>query len=192
MKSETDIPVSVKLRLGWDASSLTYLSCAEAAVKAGASLVTLHPRTRAQEFTGKAQWNHLQTLKQACPVPVIGSGDLFCAQDCLRMISTTGCDGVMIARGCLGNPFIFAEAEALLQGQPPQTRVGPEQRLSIAISHLRMLARSVGEDKACRDMRKHFVAYTRGLEGASIVRQSVVHAARIDEYEEIVESYLRD
>lgn len=192
MKAETDIPVSVKLRLGWDASTLTYLACAEAAVKAGASLVTLHPRTRAQGFTGKAQWNHLRTLKETCPVPVIGSGDLFSAQDCLRMIATTGCDGVMIARGCLGNPFIFAQAEALLQGHPAQTRVGPGERLSIAISHLRMLAHSVGEDKACRDMRKHFVAYTKGLEGGSIVRQSVVHAARIDEYEEIVESYLRE
>jgi nifR3 family TIM-barrel protein len=192
MKSETDIPVSVKLRLGWDASKLTYLSCAEAAVKAGASLVTLHPRTRAQGFSGTAQWNHLRALKEACPVPVIGSGDLFSAQDCRRMIATTGCDGVMIARGCLGNPFIFSQAEALLQGRPAEARIGPGERLSIAISHLRLLADSVGEDKACRDMRKHFVAYTKGLEGGSVVRQSVVHAARIDEYEEIVESYLRD
>jgi len=191
MKAETDVPVSVKLRLGWDASRLTYLSCAEAAVKAGASLVTLHPRTRAQGFTGTADWSHLRALKQACPVPVIGSGDLFSAEDCRRMITTTGCDGVMVARGCLGNPFIFAQAEALLQGRPAQTRVGPVERLSVALSHLRTLARSVGEDKACRDMRKHFVAYTKGLEGGSIVRQSVVHAARIDEYEEIVESYLR-
>ena len=191
MKSETDIPVSVKLRLGWDASKLTYLSCAEAAVKAGASLVTLHSRTRAQGFSGAAQWNHLRTLKEECPVPVIGSGDLFSAQDCRRMIATTGCDGVMIARGCLGNPFIFSQTEALLQGRPAEARVGPLERLSLALSHLRMLADSVGEDKACRDMRKHFVAYTKGLEGGSIVRQSVVHAACIDEYEEIVESYLR-
>ncbi len=191
MRAETDIPISVKLRLGWDASSLTYLSCAETAVRAGASLVTLHPRTRAQGFSGKSDWNHLRTLKQECPVPVIGSGDLFSAQDCLRMITSTGCDGVMIARGCLGNPFIFAQAEALFGGQPAPGRIGPEERLSIALSHLHMLARSVGEDKACRDMRKHFVAYTKGLEGGSIVRQSVVHAECIDEYEEIVESYLR-
>ena len=167
MKSETDIPVSVKLRLGWEASSLTYLACAEAAVKAGASLVTLHPRTRAQGFSGTAQWNHIRILKEACPVPVIGSGDLFSAQDCLKMISTTGCDGVMIARGCLGNPFIFAQAEALLKGQPAQMRIAPVERLSLAISHLRLLADSVGEDKACRDMRKHFVAYTKGLAGSS-------------------------
>ncbi len=191
MKGETDIPVSVKLRLGWDASRSTYLECAEAAVKAGAALVTLHPRTRAQGFSGTAQWSHLRTLKQTCPVPVIGSGDLFTAQDCARMITNTGCDGVMIARGCLGNPFIFAQAEALLLGRGAQPRVDPGERLSTAIGHLRALAQAVGEEKACRDMRKHFVAYTKGLEGASIVRQSVVHADRIDEYEEIVESYLR-
>ena len=124
-------------------------------------------------------------------MPVIGSGDLFTARDCLRMITTTGCDGVMIARGCLGNPFIFAQTEALLQGLTIEERVEPEERLSTAIQHLRMLAESVGEAKACRDMRKHFVAYTKGIEGGSVVRQSVVSAERIDEYEEIVESYLR-
>jgi tRNA-dihydrouridine synthase B len=192
MKGETDIPVSVKLRLGWEASSLTYLACAEAAVKAGASLVTLHPRTRAQGFSGKAQWSHLLTLKSECPVPVIGSGDLFSAQDCHRMMATTGCDGVMIARGCLGNPFIFSQAEDLLQGREAPAQIGAEERLSTAMSHLHLLANSVGEEKACRDMRKHFVAYTKGLAGASVVRQSVVNAGRIDEYEEIVESYLRD
>jgi tRNA-dihydrouridine synthase len=98
----------------------------------------------------------------------------------------------MIARGCLGNPFIFSHTLALLKGQPVQPSVGPVERLTIALSHLHMLARSVGEDKACRDMRKHFVAYTKGLEGGSIVRQSVVHAERIEEYEQIVESYLRE
>ena len=161
-------------------------------VKAGASLVTLHPRTSAQGFSGTAQWNHIRILKEACPVPVIGSGDLFTAQDCLRMITTTGCDGVMIARGCLGNPFIFAQAEALLKGQAAQLRIEADERLSTAIAHLKLLAESVGEDKACRDMRKHFVAYTKGLAGGSMVRQSVVYAERIDEYEEIVESYLRE
>ena len=192
MKAETDIPVSVKLRLGWDESSPTYLACAEAAVKAGASMVTLHPRTRAQGFRGTARWEHIRTLKASCPVPVIGSGDLFSAQDCARMLRTTGCDGVMIARGSLGNPFIFRQAEALLKGDDGGPRIAARMRLSTAIAHLRLLAGHVGEAKACRDMRKHFVAYTHGLEGGSMVRESVVHAARIDEYVEIVESYLRD
>jgi len=191
MKSETDAPVSVKLRLGWDSSTNTYLACADAAVKAGASLLTLHPRTRAQGFSVTAEWSHIGALNKACPVPVIVSGDLFTARDCLRMITTTGCDGVMVARGCLGNPFIFAQAEALLKGQAVEPHIEAEQKLATAMGHLKMLAESVGEAKACRDMRKHFVAYTKGMAGGAVVRQSVVCAERIDEYEEIVESYLR-
>jgi tRNA-dihydrouridine synthase B len=191
MKSETDIPVSVKLRLGWDSSSLTYLAAAEAAVKAGASLVTLHPRTKAQAFTGKAQWEHIRILKQACPVPVVGSGDLFTAEDCVRMLSQTGCDAVMIGRGCLGNPFIFRQAGALLSGSEPP-RIDTVMKLETAMEHLRMLAAAIGEEKACRDMRKHFVAYTKGMEGGAMLRQNVVYAETIAQYEEILESYLRE
>ena len=191
MKGETDIPVSVKLRSGWDASSINYLACAEAAVKAGASLVTLHPRTRAQGFSGKSQWEHIRILKENCPVTVFGSGDLFSASDCKAMLERTGCDGVMIARGCLGNPFIFAETQALLSGRGDAPPVSPERKMRTALRHLCLLADSLGEAIACREMRKHFVAYTKGLEGGALVRQSVVYANTIAEYEEIVESYLR-
>jgi tRNA-dihydrouridine synthase B len=191
MKAETDLPVSVKLRSGWDSSSLNYLACAEAAVKAGASLVTLHSRTRAQAFTGKAQWEHIRILKAACPVPVFGSGDLFTAQDSASMMRQTGCDGVMLARGCLGNPFLFAETEALLSGRADALCIDARTKLETAMEHLRLLAEAAGEEKACRDMRKHFVAYTKGMPGGSVIRQSVVQAATIDEYEEIVKSYLR-
>jgi tRNA-dihydrouridine synthase B len=196
MKAETDVPVSVKLRSGWDSSTTSYLACAEKAVRSGASLVTLHPRHRAQGFGGKARWEHIRELKTAAaamptPVPVFGSGDLFSAKDCAEMITSTGCDGVMIARGCLGNPFIFEQARALLSGEPAPAEQGAEARLNAALDHLAMLAAAVGEPKACRDMRKHFVAYTKGMPGGSLLRQSVVQAATIEEYREIVESYLR-
>jgi len=98
----------------------------------------------------------------------------------------------MVARGSLGNPFIFRQARALLQGDDGWNQVEAGIRLSTAMDHLRLLAAEVGEAKACRDMRKHFVAYTRGMEGGSMVRESVVHAARIEEYAEIVTSYLRE
>ena len=107
------------------------------------------------------------------------------------MLRTTGCDGVMVARGSLGNPFIFRQAEVLLRGDDGSGCIEAELRLSTAMAHLRMLAGQVGEAKACRDMRKHFVAYTRGMEGGSVVRESVVHAECIQEYAEIVDSYLR-
>ena len=192
MKAETDIPLSVKLRSGWDASSLNYQACAEAAITAGASMVTLHPRSRAQGFSGKAQWEHIRILKEGCPVPVFGSGALFTAEDCEAMLTRTGCDGVMLARGCLGNPFLFAEAETLLSGGAVHHHIDERVKLDTAMRHLRALALSVGEEKACRDMRKHFVAYTKGLPGGAILRQSVVSAETVAEYEDIVESYFRD
>jgi tRNA-dihydrouridine synthase B len=192
MRAETDVPVSVKLRSGWDAGTVNFLETAAAAVSGGASLVTLHPRTRAQGFTGKSRWGDIAALKRALGegTAVFGSGDLFRPEDCRAMLLDTGCDGVMIARGCLGNPFIFAETRALLEGKPmPVT--GPHERLATALRHLQLLASAVGEAKACRDMRKHFVAYTRGMEGGAAVRQAAVHAATIAQYGQIVDDYLR-
>ena len=191
MKSETDIPLTVKLRSGWDSSSVNYLSCAEEAVRAGAALVTLHPRTRAQEFSGTAKVEHIRLLKERCPVPVFGSGDLFSPKDCMMMLQTTGCDGIMIARGSLGNPFIFQQTQDLLRRGAEMLDCDASQKLQAAMAQLRLLGQSVGEEKACREMRKHFIAYTKGMEGGSVIRQSVVNARTIVEYEEIVESYLR-
>lgn len=191
MKAETAIPVSVKLRSGGDASSLNFLECAAAAWSSGASMVTLHPRTRAQGFSGKAQWEHIRLLKESSPVPVFGSGDLFTAADCASMLQETGCDGVMLARGCLGNPFLFAETERLLSGRNDLPDIDERVKLETAMEHLHMLALAAGEEKACREMRKHFVAYTKGMPGGSHLRQSVVCAGTIAEYQDIVESYLR-
>jgi nifR3 family TIM-barrel protein len=191
MRAETDIPVTVKLRSGWDEGTINFLTCAEEAVRAGASLVTLHARTRAQGFGGKARLEHLRILKESCPVPMFGSGDLFSPQDCRTMLEKTSCDGVMIARGSLGNPFIFEQTEALLKADGKPAAVDARRRLFAALEHLRLLSGTVGEAKACRDMRKHFIAYTKGMESGAVIRQSVVNAGTIAEYEEIVESYLR-
>jgi tRNA-dihydrouridine synthase B len=189
MRGETDRPVSVKLRLGWDEGSHTYLACAEAAVSAGAALVALHPRTRAEGFRGTARWEHIRRLKAACPVPVFGSGDLFAPEDGERMLRETGCDGLLLARGCLGNPFLFERTRALLLGgEAPEIEAA--ERIGVAMEHLRLLAAQVGEAKACRDMRKHFVAYTRGMEGGAALRQELVHAETISSFQRITEEYL--
>jgi tRNA-dihydrouridine synthase B len=188
MHSETDLPVSVKLRSGWDASEITYLQAAESAVSAGASMVSLHPRTRTQGFSGKADWRHISSLKSAVEVPVFGSGDLFSPQDCAGMLAGTRCDGVLIARGALGNPFIFRSIRSFLDtGELPA--VTPADRLETALKHLRLLIGLKGEAVACREMRKHFVAYTKGMEGGAALRQEIVTARTLGEYERIVEAY---
>ncbi len=191
MKQETDIPVSVKLRSGWDEREITYLECAQKAVEAGASLLCLHPRTRSQGFSGKARWEHIQELARASRVPVFGSGDLFRAEDCLSMMERTGCHGVMIARGALGNPFIFQQTKDLLEYGRENTElaVSPADRLDTALRHLELLVRLKGERAACREMRKHFVSYTRGMEGGAALRQSLVQASTVEDYQAVVAKY---
>ncbi len=184
------VPVSVKIRSGWDAASITYREAAAAAVEGGAAIVTLHPRTRVQGYGGKANWGHIADLKRLIPVPVIGSGDLHSAGDARRMLTETGCDGVMFARGAFGNPFIFRETNALLADGETIAPPGVAERLDIAMRHLDLSIRYMGETAACKEMRKHFCAYTRGLSGSAHLRDRIVHASTLHEYREAVGEFL--
>ena len=188
-------PVSVKIRSGWDPSSITYREAARSAVAAGAAFVTIHPRTRSQGYGGKADWAHIAALKSIIPVPVIGSGDLHSAEDARRMLRETGCDAVMFARGAFGNPFIFRETRALLlprdASEPPDPAAHRDhiERLDTAMKHLRLAMEYTGEEAACREMRKHFCAYTRGIPGSAKFRNAVVHASTLRQYEEVVMAF---
>jgi nifR3 family TIM-barrel protein len=178
---EIAFPVSVKIRSGWDADSINYLECAQAAVEAGAAMVSLHPRTRAQGYGGKSDWRHIKELAARLPVPVVGSGDLFTPEDAKRMLEETGCAAVMFARGALGNPFIFSQTRALLlngtYAPAPQDAL-----LETAFRHLKLLVCDFGEKKACLEMRKIFCAYLKGYPGAATLRNRIVHASTIAEY----------
>ena len=178
--------VSVKIRSGWDSSSLNYLTAAEAAIDAGAAMVSLHSRTRVQGYSGKANWEHLRLLKQAVNVPVIGSGDLFSAEDAISMFEQTGCDGLMFSRGALGNPWIFEQTKTLLTTGSPAPPVGHDERISTALEHLRLAVEFNGEAKACREMKKQLCSYTKGTEGAAALRNRIVHAESYAEYKEIL------
>jgi nifR3 family TIM-barrel protein len=178
-------PVTVKLRSGWDAASLNYRECGRAAVEAGAALVTLHPRTRTQGYTGRSDWSHIADLVSALPVPVAGSGDIFSPEDAERMLRETRCAVVMFARGAMGNPFIFAATRALLSGNPWQAPV-PQERFETAFRQLRLLAGDMGEGPACREMRKQFCAYTKGINGGAALRNRLIHADTVEEYQAII------
>ena len=185
----TGIRVSVKLRLGWDASEITYLDAARSAVEAGAAMIALHPRTRSQGFGGTADWSHITRLCAETDAPVIGSGDLFSAEDGVEMLRATGCEGIMFARGAIGNPFIFDRARRLMSGQPaPKPSLC--LRLQTALEHLRRAEGHKGELVACREMRKHLPAYVRGVPGAAAIRRQAATLSRVQEFEELVRTSL--
>jgi nifR3 family TIM-barrel protein len=189
VKENSCLPVTVKIRSGWDAASVNYRETAGAACGAGAALVCLHARTRAQGYAGKADWGHIKDLKEHCPVPVFGSGDVLDAEAAVRMLRETGCDGLMFARGAIGNPFIFRQTRALLARGGAETPSARE-RIQAGMEHLERAVRLKGEALACREMRKHFAAYTRGLPGGARLREALVRACSAADYKKITDEYL--
>ncbi|MHB9290947.1 putative tRNA-dihydrouridine synthase [Hollandina sp. SP2] len=175
------VPVTVKMRSGWDSASINYHPCARIAVEAGAALVSLHARTRVQGYAGKSDWLHIKDLASRLTVPVVGSGDLFSPEDAEAMLQKTGCAGVLFARGSLGNPFIFSTTRSLLL-TGSYTLPEAAERLHTGLRHLQLLAQDWGEKTACLEMRKHFCAYTKGMPGGAPLRNKLVHAETIAEY----------
>ncbi len=181
MRGATPVPISVKLRTGWDKDSINYLETAEAAIEAGACAVTLHGRTRTQGYSGQADWNSIRELCAHSPVPVFGSGDVFSARAAIDMRERTGCAGVMIARGAIGNPFIFAE----LRGSEAAHEIRTDRIAKTMDHHLSLAIRHFGEKNACMEFRKHFCAYTKGLPGGAALRARAVHCSTFEEFTEI-------
>ena len=179
-----DVPVTVKIRTGWDVDSINYLKTAELAFSAGASALCMHARTRSQLYMPTAHWELLKDLKEHFPDNVIiGSGDLFCAEDGVRMLSETGVDAISFARGAIGNPFIFEQTKALLKGEGPRV-VSTEENVNAIMVHLRGLVGFLGENMACREMRKHVCAYLKGIPNSAKVRQAVTGSLTVEQYEE--------
>lgn len=169
----TDIPVTVKFRIGIDDEHHTHLDAGRIAVEEGAQAVALHGRTAAQRYSGTADWEQIAALKQHLAhtgIPVLGNGDIFKASDASAMMEATGCDGVVIGRGCLGRPWLFAELSAHLRGAeiPAPPTLG--ELTSIITRHAELLAEHQGEERACRDLRKHMGWYLRGYPVGGEVR----------------------
>jgi tRNA-dihydrouridine synthase B len=172
VRRATPLPLTVKIRTGWDAGSANFLEIGRIAEEEGCDAVTLHPRSRAQMFEGKADWSQISALKESLRIPVLGSGDLFSADDVVEMLRQTGCDGVMIARGALGNPWIFRESLEMLAGREPRLPT-PAERGEAALRHLELFIATCGERVALREMRKHLCWYARGVPGAAQFRALV-------------------
>jgi nifR3 family TIM-barrel protein len=182
------LPVSIKMRKGWDDEQCNYLQIGEIAVAEGVQAITLHPRTRMQFFSGQADWQAIAALKRHVPVAVIGSGDINKAEDAVRMIEETGCDAVMIGRAALGNPFIIRETVALLEHGRKIAAPLPAEKIKIAIRHLDLAIQNKGESIAVREMRKHISWYTKGMPAAARLRDRINHALTRQEMMDILES----
>lgn len=191
----TSVPVSVKIRLGWDANTINYHETTAAALSGGASMITMHARTKAMGYSGKADWPALTDLKQyvqtlSPEVPVFGSGDLFSASAAKEMLEQTGVDGVMFARGVMGNPFIFFETKHLLTSGIMPLPISLEQRIETLLNHLYRLGETRGEDLACREMRKHASAYFKGIPHAAKAKQALVQSTTYAQYEQVCGSII--
>ncbi len=183
--------VTVKIRSGWDKNSITYKEAAAAALEAGVNAITMHPRTKAQGYEGKSDWSKLSELVKLAEgkVPVFGSGDLFSPEDAKKMLEETGVDGVMFARGAMGNPFIFTKTiELLTTGSYKE--IPAAERLKTGFRELEMLSSDTNEKSACMEMRKRFCAYSKGISGGAELRQKTVHASSIQEYHTIFDPYI--
>jgi len=174
----SSVPVTVKLRLGWDSQNIVVKEFAQAAESVGIAAVTIHGRTKMQGFSGCADWTEIKVVKESVGIPVIGNGDVKSAEDAKRMIDETGCDGVMIGRAIQGNPWIFREAKQYLETGivPPPPTI--EERKTIMLRHLNDMIKLVGQDVGVREMRKHLCWYTKGLPGGAEFREEVNHLLR--------------
>jgi nifR3 family TIM-barrel protein len=178
----TDIPVTVKFRIGIDDAHHTHLDAGRIAEAEGAAAVALHARTAAQRYSGTADWEQISQLKQQVrTIPVLGNGDIFDASDALTMMAVTGCDGVVIGRGCLGRPWLFAELSAAFTGGPPPVPPTLGEVADIIRRHGMLLAAHFGEDKGMRDIRKHIGWYLHGFSAGSELRRALALVKTLDE-----------
>lgn len=166
------LPVSAKIRAGWDESSINAVEIAKICEDNGAQAITVHARTRMQYYSGSADWRIIRDVKRAVSVPVFGNGDIFRPEDAPRMLNQTGCDAVMVGRGAQGNPWLFAGIRAALEGRTPP-EITPQMRVEMAKRHFEMETALHGERQGLLEMRKHIAWYVHGLHGASGFRNHI-------------------
>ena len=185
----TDIPVTVKMRIGIDDEHRTHLDAGRIAADEGAAAVALHGRTAAQRYAGDADWSEIARLVDHMDgrVPVLGNGDIFKATDARAMMDQTGCDGVVVGRGCLGRPWLFAELSAELRGLPVPAEPPLGEVARIIMRHAELLAEHDGEDRACRDLRKHMTWYMRGFPAGGELRRSLSKVSSLAELREVLD-----
>jgi len=181
VRSAGDVPVTIKVRRGIDEGLLTYLDAGRVAQEEGAAAIGLHARTAAQLYSGDAAWDAIGELKASVSIPVLGNGDVWECWDALRMMRTTGCDGVIVGRGCLGRPWLFRELAEVFDGGQPTAPPNLGAIAAIMTDHARRLVAFFGEEPGMRQMRKWCGWYTKGFRGSAAVREQLSRVRSIDE-----------
>lgn len=183
------VPVTVKIRSGWDQNSINAVEVAKVIEKAGASAITVHPRTRSQGYSGKADWSIIKKVKESVNIPVIGNGDIKSALDAKRMIEETNCDAVMIGRAALSNPFIFKEINYYFKTNELLPKVKDTEKIDLALKHLDYLLEIKNEKVAILEMRTIASNYIKGMEGSTKIKQSIFMCKTKDELIKILKDY---
>ncbi|MEC4568905.1 tRNA dihydrouridine synthase DusB [Paenibacillus sp. CMAA1739] len=183
-------PVTVKMRIGWDSEHIYAVENARAVERAGGKAVSVHGRTREQLYTGHANWDIIKEVKEAVSIPVIGNGDVVTPEDARRMLDLTHCDGVMIGRGALGNPWMLYRTIEYLQTGKLLPDPSPEEKIRIAILHMDRLVALKGEAVAVREMRKHLAWYLKGLKDSARIKDVIMEETKRDDMVRILEQFV--
>ena len=185
-----DVPVTVKIRSGWDHNSINAVEIAKVCEKAGASAITVHPRTRSQGYQGLADWSIIKKVKESVNIPVIGNGDIISAKDAKKMIDQTGCDAVMIGRGVLGNPFLIKQVLTYLKTGELIPNQSPKEKIQTCLKHFDYLLQIKPEKIAVLEMRTHGAWYLKGLPNAVAVKKRLYEITTKEEFINTMKEYM--